>query len=108
MEKITKWKVLFCRIILFAIYVYRITSERVQINGYGEAIILLIGFLLGFLLCCWFPRILCRTKKTDKDYDGVLECKTEENGDKQYKFSINIETLDNKKEFLIKYKDVED
>lgn len=104
MEKVTKWKVLFCRIILFAIYVYRITSERIQINGYGEAIILLIGFLL----CCWFPRILCRTKKTGKDYDGVLECKTEENGDKQYKFSINIETLDNKKELLLKVKDEED
>ena len=104
MEKITKWKVLFCRIILFTIYAYRITSERIQIKSYGEAVLLIIGFLL----CCWFPSIICRTKKTDKDYDGTLVCKTEENGNKQYKFSINIETLDNKKELLIKVKDEED
>lgn len=103
MEKITKWKVLFCRLMLFAFYAYRLASESVQIKSYGGAVLLIIGFLI----CYNLPRILCRTKKTDKDYDGVLECTTEENGDKQYKFSINIETLDNKKELLIKVKDEE-
>lgn len=104
MEKVTKIKIFFFRLVVFAIYANRLTYERVQIKSYGEALLL----LFGFLICYWLPNILFRTKKKDKDYDGVLECRTEENGDKQYKFSVNIETLDNKKELLIKVKDKED
>ena len=104
MEKVTKRKMFFCRLIIFAFYAYVLSYERVQIKSYGEALL----FLFGFWICYWLPSTLIRTKKTYKDYDGVLMCRTEENGDKRYKFSINIEALDNKKEFLIKYKDVED
>lgn len=104
MEKITKWKVLFFRLIVFAIFIHRLVYERIQIKGYSSALLL----ILGVLFCYGIPNILFQTKTTNKDYDGVLECKTEENGDKQYKFSINIETIDNKKELLIKVKDEED
>lgn len=104
MEKITKIKAFFFRLIVFAIFINRLVYEKVQIKGYSSALLL----ILGVLFCYWIPNILFQTKTTNKDYDGVLECKTEENGDKQYKFSINIETLENKKELLIKVKDKEE
>lgn len=104
MEKITKIKIFISRLIIFAIFINRLVYEKVQIKGYSSALLL----ILGVLFCYCIPNILSQTKTTNKDYDGVLECKTEENGDKHYKFSINIETIDNKKELLIKVKDKED
>lgn len=104
METVTKIKVILFRLIIFAIFINRLVYEKVQIKGYGAALLL----ILGVLFCYWIPNVFFKTKTTNKDYDGVLECKTKENGDKQYKFSIDIETLDNKKELLIKVKDEED